>query len=99
MERIKKVIINSDFEIIIKTEPAPQTVRYVIMGECDVIIYFTSTEGYNDPLAIARFRNINREFPGLRLYKKIGSDIFLFSNRMEYFRKISKKKLFEENVK
>jgi hypothetical protein len=84
-------MIDSGVEIVIKETPGPRAVRYVIMGECDVIIYFTSIEGYNDFSAITRFKNINREFPGLRLYKKIGSEIFSFSSRTGHFRKIPKR--------
>ncbi len=84
-------MIDSGIEILIKRNKGPRAVKYVIMGECDVVIYFTSVEGYTDFSAIARLRNIYREFPGLRLYKKIGSDIFSFSNRTGCFRRIPKR--------
>jgi hypothetical protein len=70
------------------------------MGDCDVILYFTSLEGYDDAAAVNRFRNINREFSGLRLYKKVGPHIFLFSKKAASFRRVATKpKRFKSETK
>ncbi|MFA6369572.1 hypothetical protein EOL72_01565 [Candidatus Falkowbacteria bacterium] len=88
---VRRVKLSWGIEIIVKKVEGPQVTKYAIIGDCDVVIYFTSLEGYNDSSAITRFRNIKREFLGLRLYKKIGSEIFSFSDRTGRFRRIPKK--------
>ncbi|BFH58303.1 MAG: hypothetical protein JST_000399 [Candidatus Parcubacteria bacterium] len=89
MDRITRVKIAADIEIIIRQKKARVGTKYVMMGDCDLILYFTSLEGYDDAAAVNRFRNINREFPGLQLYKKIGPHFFLFSKKTGRFRRVA----------